>query len=287
MIAKPRIGRITQGTIFCAARAEHYNSKPVWGVVITARCDTTHEKTPVVNYLPIVTVEDWLACHGGLLAIDREEADCYNRMKLLLSKKGLSESLLAVHTPSDVASTHFQFPIEDVNSRQSKEQAKDAGSAKKVADRISTLKECLAQGLPNEKNIKSAIVDSKKFIEAVVKDLVAHKLSGYYFIPSIGELSEKTSKSGYVVILREVHHVSRQGVIALVDGISPDLNSTHQAYIRFDCFDFAYPVAELISPWTEHLLQSFCNLFGRIGINDVDKKIVEEISDSFLQDIQE
>lgn len=285
MISKPRLGRITQGTIFCAAKAEDYSGRPVWGVVITARCDTAHEKTPQVNYLPLVTIEDWLLGHGGLISLDKDEAEVLNKFKSLLKKRGLEESLLLVHDVDTIVNTHFSntSDSQSENSKQAKEFLKDCEVAGLLANRLDVLRKCLLHPLPNGFGIKAALPDARKSVESVVKDLVTHKLAGYYFIPSIGSLSEKVSDNGYVVLLREIHHVSRRGVIALTEGVSSDSDPKNHSNLCFDCFDFALPVAELTSPWTEHLLQSFCNLFGRIGIADADKRIVAKIVDATYQ----
>lgn len=277
MVSEPRMGRITQGTIFCGGYAEDYGGLPVWGLVITARCDTTHEKTPIVNYIPIVTVEDWLLCHGGILSIDKEAAEVTNKFKNLLIKRQLSASLLAVHTPEEVATLHFAVPAE-LGNKQAIKEAKEAEGAMEMAHRLNQLQQCLASSLPNRPAIQAAVAGCRRSVEAVVKDLIAHKLSGYYFLPTLGGLTERSSQKGYVALLREVHHVPRKGVSQLVEGLAKDAATAASTQgLSFDCFDFVYPVAELTSPWTEHLMQSFCNLFGRIGVADIDKNVLAQI----------
>lgn len=277
MILEPRMGRITQGTIFCGGYAEDYPGRPVWGLVITARCDTTHEKTPIVNYIPVVTIEDWLFTHGGLLAIDRQVAEVKNQFRNLLVKRQLSTSLLEVHSPEEIADRHFSEPTELHNQKTIKE-AKEAGEARAIASCLAEMSRCLSALLPNRPAIANVIIGCRKSVETIVKDLIAHKLSGYYFIPNLGGLTERPSKKGYVALLREVHHMSRMAVTQLVEGISKDAEPMPAARgLCFDCFDFAYPVAELTSPWTEHLMQSFCNLFGRIGVADIDKTVLSRI----------
>lgn len=277
MISEPRMGRVTQGTVFCGGHAEEYAGLPVWGVVITARCDTTHEKTPIVNYLPVVRIEDWLLGHGGVLSIDRELSEVKNRFKNLLTKRQLSTSLLEVHSSIEVAELHFPIPKADGSNKAAKD-TKDATDARQLASLVSQFEDCLRGYLPNREAIERAVAESQKSVEMIVRELIGHKLAGYYFLPSIGGLTENCSENGYVVLLREVHHMPRTGVAQLVEGISKDASDQLAARgLCFDCFDFLCPVAELDSPWTEHLMQSFCNLFGRIGVADVDRKLVTQI----------
>ncbi|WP_321791859.1 hypothetical protein [Caballeronia sp. J97] len=277
VISKPRMGRITQGTVFCGACAEEYPGRPAWGVVITARCDTTHEKTPIVNYLPAVTVEDWLQSHGGLLSIDREFLEVKNKYRNLLVKKQLSENLLDVHSPMQIAENNFPYPDDSLGNRAQKER-KDADDARVLAARLQELSDCLVAPLPNREGIGRILSACSKNVEAVVKELVSHRLSGYYFLPSLGTITERASEKGYVVLLREVHHIPRRTVPHLTSGVAvDDASAAATQSLRFDCFDFAYPVAELQSPWTEHLMQMFCNLFGRIGVADADKALAAQI----------
>ena len=51
LIVNPRNGPMTLGTIFTCAVAGGYASRPVYGIVLTARCDISHDKALVVNYL--------------------------------------------------------------------------------------------------------------------------------------------------------------------------------------------------------------------------------------------
>ena len=185
MISEPRMGRITQGTIFCGGYAEDYSGLPVWGLIITARCDTTHEKTPIVNYLPVVKIEDWLFGHGGILSIDRETAEVSNRFKNLLAKRQLSGSLLDVHPPDEIAKLHFSMPAQLGNQKAQKE-ARDAEVAIETASHLNRLQHCLASPLPNRDAVQAALTGCRKSVETVVKDLITHKLAGYYFLPTLG-----------------------------------------------------------------------------------------------------
>jgi len=49
-------------------------------------------------------------------------------------------------------------------------------------------------------------------------------------------------------------------------------------YIDFTLTDFAMPIGEIVSPYVEHLLQTFSHLFGRIGLPDPDRAKVDELS---------
>jgi hypothetical protein len=271
MIALPRPQRITQGTVFCGALAEDYISVPVWGIVITARCDTVHEKTPIVNYLPAVRIEDWIHRHGGLAVIDRALSDALNRFTVMLDKRELSASLMEVHSPTEIAKVHFASPPNPLENKKTEKEAKEALQALNLAIEIERLRNCLEAEDIDSQIIASTLVPCHKFINAVIKDLLSHKMAGYYYIPDFEKLTENASQLGYVVLLREVHHLNKGAVKPLINGITKRDIGTPPQGLCFDCFDFVYPVAEIQSPWVEHLMQAFCTLFGRIGITDIDK----------------
>ncbi|MGF6996365.1 hypothetical protein [Paraburkholderia sp. GAS32] len=155
MISDVRMGRMTQGTVFCGTCAEEYPGRPVCGIVITARCDTTHEKTPIVNYLPVVTVEGWLQSHGGLMSIGREYAETRNRFKNLLVKKQLSETPLEVHSPIQIAAFNFPYPEESAGQKAAKER-KDADEVRAIASRMNELTGCLDSPPPPKVSANSA-----------------------------------------------------------------------------------------------------------------------------------
>jgi hypothetical protein len=284
MIILPRQGRITQGTIFCGAVAEDYSSSPVWGLVITARCDTAHDKIPIINYLPLVRVEDWLERNGGLIVLDRSLAEAETRFRNLLLQRELSTTLLDVHDPVAVAALNFPFPINPTTSKKTEKEQKDATSARDLANHIVALNLILQSSAIDPHGIRDLVRRSTKATQAVVAELLAHRLAGYYYMQDIGKLTEYPSTHGYVVLLREVHHLPRVSAMQLLNGVSRESTSadTVPHGLCLDEFDFAYPIAEVQSPWIEHLMQVFCSMFGRIGIADVDKRRVGLIVESIL-----
>src|SRR5262249_5811775 len=90
---------------------------------------------------------------------------------------------------------------------------------------------------------------------------------------------EHTSTLGYVGILREVRFIPLKIARLILAGLAKDGATEVQAntHVSFDAFDFACFVAEIRSPWIEHCMQVFCNMFGRIGIDDIDRSLVRSV----------
>ena len=274
-IEKPVLGQITQGTIFTAVTAENYSGAPVWGLCITARCDVAHEnKARVFNYLPIVRYEDWLLEDGARMVIERIWAEVFGKAKEFLAQRDKSVSVLDSYSPSEVA--QMLFPIGGTE--------KDGDKFHDIAKRLTKLSEA-RDAIPLTRKALAEISSlSKKTAEKLVKELWSNQIAGYYFLSHIGE-TEHPSSSGYVVLLREVHHVSRSLAIAIASGVSAEsgtFDALPSQVCDFSVFDFACPTAKLKSPWIEHLMQQFSLLFSRIGLPDPSpaslKTLVEEMS---------
>jgi hypothetical protein len=260
-IEKPVLGQITQGTIFTAVTAESYLNIPVWGLCITARCDVAHEnKARVFNYLPVLRYEDWILQDGAYILIERIWSVVFGKAKEFLVQKGKSSSVLDSYPPVQIAKNLFP------DARDEKDLAKFLEIASKL-EKISEAR----RSIPLSKKSFSEIASlDKKVSEKTIKELWANQLQGYYFLPNIGE-TEHSSSCGYVVLLREVHHVSRNLANAVARGISKqdtskDAPKSHVC--NFSVFDFAYPTGKIQSPWVEHLMQQFSLLFSRIGLPD-------------------
>ncbi|WP_408951128.1 hypothetical protein [Lysobacter sp. Hz 25] len=272
MISLPSQRRLTQGTIFCSAQAEGYEDCPTWGIVITARCDAAHEKTQYVNYIPVVRIEDWLNRDGGLIIIDRALSEHLNKFANLLATKALSPSLIDSYAPEKIASTHFPPPKEGDMTKKSERENKEAATARALAESITSLKAALQSTRPFGKTVEKTCKQHPKSLSSVVSDLLSHKLTSHYYLESIGNLTESKSDLGYVATLREVRYLPRDIALALADGIIREsAPNPHYSQLNFNCFDFAYPIAQLDSPWVEHFMQAFCTMFGRIGLTDIDK----------------
>src|SRR4051812_2826386 len=106
-VIAPKLGSLTQGTIFSCARAEDYDGCRVHGLVITARCDIAQSKVPVFNYLPIVTLDDWIHRDGRSILCDRLRRSVIGQMKRVLRSCGHAESILQTELPRAILTALF------------------------------------------------------------------------------------------------------------------------------------------------------------------------------------
>ena len=262
-VEKPILGRLTQGSIFTAATAEGYMGFPVWGFCITARCDLAHDgKAQVFNYVPIVRFEDWLLVDGGRLLIDRVAADLLNDARNCLKSIGKSSSVLDFHSVADV----FQILFPGESAKNSKNGLRFS----LLVEQIAKVEKLGAEKMIARSDVAVLAEYKRPTSEKLIKELWSNKLQGYYFLDTVGE-TESPSSLGYVVLLREIHHLPRDVAQKIALGI--DRESPDGQGLNFSVFDFSQAVGKLRSPWVEHLMQNFALLFSRIGLTDplVDK----------------
>ncbi|MEW5838800.1 MAG: hypothetical protein AB1717_08210 [Pseudomonadota bacterium] len=129
-----------------------------------------------------------------------------------------------------------------------------------------------------------------KSLNAEAEKLIKGGLQNYHFIdsvePSFGA-EKKPQGCGFVVILRDIRAISRELALQLPNGIDSEMISeiqntdptAFQLSIGED--NFCIPTGELRSPFIEQLMQNFSLLFGRVGVSDVPKTYVTEISKLF------
>jgi hypothetical protein len=106
-LSTPRLGVLTQGTVFACAVAEDYVGCHIHGLVITARCDVSQKKAAVFNYLPVVSLDDWIHRDGRLLLCDRVLKNIAGRMRGCLKSAGYSDSVMLTQTPEAILNTLF------------------------------------------------------------------------------------------------------------------------------------------------------------------------------------
>jgi hypothetical protein len=271
-LSAPKLGMLTQGTVFACAVAEDYQGCHVHGLVITARCDAAQSKVPIFNYLPVVSLDDWIHRDGRLLLCDRILKNILGKMRRALKAAGYTESVMRTQTPEAILEVLFP---DTPSSRAAQKTRMDFATI--VAEHGEIV--AASNSMPSE-NLATAI--GNKHVgerDALIRELIQQRLSGYYFLSSI---ALEGSNLGYVVLLREVRHMPRELAASVAGGISEDdyrvarNGRPHFAdRLSFVKETFAMPVGLLKSPHVEHLIQVFSTLFSRIGLPDPDPTYIE------------
>ena len=259
---------MTQGTIFTCAVAGDYLGCTTHGIVLTARCDISHDKARVHNYLPIVSLDDWLHRDGRIILAQRVMAEAQGAMRSVLKAGGFSASVMETEAPKVVFDTLFP----EGSDKKRREQFEKACLRFELADR------CKASP-PNEKLSIDLARAVPKVLDGLLVELVHNNLGGFYFLNSI---EPGGPDLGYVILVREVQSIPRELAHAVAVGLDgelydsmcqTDLSLCGKLVVARD--DFAYPLGQMLSPHLELLLQTFAFLFSRIGLTDPDKVYID------------
>lgn len=271
---KPKHGTITQGTIFNCAISEQYDGCKVYGLIITARCDIEQSKIPVVNYLPIVSFDDWIHHDGREIICKRLIQSNLGKMRSCLKSAGIADTLLLTETPGQILSTLLQ------NQGANKKISNAATRFKDLIDERHSIDKCLSSN-PSEYLFLNIVDIFPKDREALIKELISDKLNGFYFLRSSIPDSEN---EGFVVLVREVQRLPWDIAERLASGLTANeynelstSNPRSSSCLCFEFDNFAMPLALLSSPYIEHLLQTFSLTFCRIGLPDLHHSYLDNL----------
>jgi hypothetical protein len=258
---------ITQGTVFTCGCAEAYSQAQVHGLVITARCDAAHGKADIINYVPIVRIEDWIRVDGVRLLARRIAADALGQMKAALRDADMTPDILETQSPQEVTDVLV---------------ATDDKSLSKIAERFtkaSTLRETAltaADGpLPQAAAVEFLGSHSKP-CASLLRELLGHSIAEFHYLEGV-DVDEDAD--GYVILLREIRYLPSPLVERLREGMDsdefvaayPDASVREGIQLRFVGDDpYAMPLSTVQSPDIELIVQRLTQLFGRVGVQDVE-----------------
>lgn len=241
---------IDQGVIVNGCIAEHYNCD-VCGVVITPRCDIGNGgKVSTIHYLPIVPLHDWIHVDCITNAIDK-------------FKKNLSHKLIG----NDISDSLLEYPVEidDFKKIVNKCNQKD------------TLIESYGAYLDVINNKNYSCKELIKYCKTEYADLYQGKHNRYYLI---NNWEDPTNYN--VIILRDIKSISFDLINKFSKGCH-NKNFDENVYLLNDIYrsDSLYhyrTLAQISSPYIEHILQKYSYNFCRIGVeNHINEDDFKEI----------
>ena len=272
MIASARAGVLSQGTIFSCAVAEDYADCRVHGLVITARCDITNDKTEVFNYIPVVQFSDWIRRDGAKILAQRLSRTAFSEMKNQLRQLDLAPSVLDTLSPRTVLTRIF-------DGADAKGNPKTRANFERACKRYELARECLDEDAlsPRTLLLKAETAEAGK----VIKELCQNAIAEAYFLPGV---YPDEDCPGYVALLREIRHMPRRLATGVAEGLDQNAyealcaaDSRCRGRIQISVDDFAWPTGVIKSPFAEHLMQRLTLLFSRIGVADIGKDVLEKL----------
>lgn len=274
MIGSVPPGALNQGTIFSCATAERYPDRPVMGLVITARCDVSNDKAQVYNYVPVVHFDDWLLQDGARILADRVERASFGDLRNILQQLNMSTSILTTMCPSRILDVIFRARNAEKPVSQRCAQFEKACRRNEIARKL----------LKGESPVEaaSALFSAERTeCNKIIKELCQNAVADAYFLPRI---STNDDQSGYVVLMREIHHIPKVLANAISNGMDYEryasivkIDARIQGRMQMDIDSFALPTGVIKSPYVEHFLQRLTLLFSRIGVSDIEDETIKEL----------
>ena len=267
------IDHITQGTIFNCVNFNGYDGCNVFGLIITARCDIAQNKFSVLNYLPVVKLQDWLVRDGLEILIANQKKEHVGQLKNFLKNANLSESLLISISLDEIGKVHFPK-----NNSAKKKSAKYY----ELADEVTFFNNLCDEGC-RIKILNWFQTKKQKKISELIDKLSHHAVTGFYMFE---RLFEDEENNAYVCALRNVASLSQEISQKIANGLNEETYKEIQQDSS-NCLTFKYdnlvmPVSCIASPTIEHLMQVFANLFTRIGLEDPNHDVIDNLIDKCI-----
>ena len=224
------------------------------GIIITPRCDFAHSKSPVVNYLPLVPLRQYLLTSACFSLIEQAITDTREFLKSKSSRLGIAH-LFDLNLPLEEIVSHLRSSNTSSSERSEKQYSNSLREFNDGWQRYVTL-----IGIASKDELKieemKPFVKNKQF-ERLQRDIILNNSSDSFFIPACRGLIEDPS----VVLLRHMYTCD----INFLDGhIRPKLgNKSPERLLR------------LSSPFIELLMAKLASLFTRVGTRDLPPAVVE------------
>lgn len=264
---------ITQGAILSGLKLPRYEVGSHFGFLITARCDLAHVRTDTVNFLPIISLDNWLSFDcpisiilSRLLNLEDELAGTFNSISPAIRDM----------VNQDWIKGYELFVRDDAGVQQA---LKD--KLRSRVEEYAQLTDILENKSDSPTEIATAYAEISKFRELIdrskqkkITALLENKILDAHFLPVLHPSEKLTNGPGYVVMFRQI--ISLPGKLLEIlkrgvdseDSVSLPLRAQASQAITFP----AEIISNIKSPYVEFILQRFAHVFGRIGVSDCSEQ---------------
>jgi hypothetical protein len=248
-------------------QADIWDGLPTWGgtqpfctgILITPRCDLAHDKTAVINYLPILPLNEYLLRIGGFVVIEQE----LNRLKERLRQTARSldiREVLDMGLPVDEILDLIGQGRLQTSVSNPKQLDKHIAEFRSLSELHGQLISIVDQDILSEADLALA---NPREVSLHKRDVIRNKLIDTYFLPPCPPLLPSPS----VALLRHVYTCEIEA-----------LRNLH----KLDEKPMRRPerMLRLKSPFIESLVARLAALFTRVGTRDLPQEAVDELADT-------
>ena len=269
-----------QGDIWSNLPLLYSSPSSCTGIITTPRCDLVHDKSPVINYLPLLSFDAFLERYGGFALLEHE---LHNNTESL---RKLAEPL-QLTTQVDLG-----LPLSELVQQMSSDA--DAGAEKcgmrteHFKRQITSFQDCLARVERIKSLLKLECVTTSDIADLVPAkelrryklDIALNKVMDLHFLPPCGPLLPRSS----IVTMR---HIVTCGIgflqTAQMCVSQQDWERVRRCKTTPDFMAAGLKPERLLrlkSPYIESLMFRLGTLFGRVGVRDIEPGQMESFLDN-------
>lgn len=254
----PLYSKLTQGSIINGCIAEAFPNKEVFGVIITPRCDLSHDgKVLTVHYVPLVPFELWFDVIAKPIIKEQWKKDLANRLDSKFNNAKVGSNIMeADFTYDDLCKIVEQKVLKQ----------KDKVEINELLDAYFDIKESAFNDyLLDEKSHKRG----HKMFDYFSR-LQENSIHPYYLLEGWQEYGENKH---LVVMLRDVRRIEYNIANRIGQGVEESIlgleDTTHNdLFLTPKTNNFYFIQALIASPFIEHIMEAFVYNFSRIGVED-------------------
>ena len=272
---KPIVNRMTQGSIINGCVADAFPGEEVFGLIITPRCDVSHEgKVDSVHYLPVVPFERWFEVIARPIIKEIWKKNIYSK---------LNDQFKSAKIGDNVMDAEFTYDdlLKICNEKVRKDSSKEA---------IKSLLNSYFSKQEDDFNYYLLDVKSEKKHELIkyLSRLEGNNIAPFYLLEAWSDYGQEKH---LVVLLREVHRIEFSIAMNIKSGFSESMMEGldlkyNDLFLKNDPKNFYWVQAEINSPFIEHIMPAFVSNFSRIGVDDRPGKTIDYLFNSIKTTIQ-
>ena len=276
---KPIVNRMTQGSIINGCVADAFPGEEVFGLIITPRCDVSHEgKVDSVHYLPVVPFERWFEIIAKPKIKDIWKKSLLNKLDSKFKNAKVGKEVMSANFSYEDLISICDAKVNKENDKKDIKGLLDSYFEKNEDDFDLFLLDAETKG----------IFDKKHELFKYLLRLEGNNIPPYYLLESWLDFG---IDKHLVVMLRDVHRVQFSTAMRIKEGVFEseftelDLKY-NDLFLQNDPKNFFWVQAEINSPFIEHIMQAFVYNFSRIGVDDRPGKTIDYLFNSVKTTIQ-
>ena len=254
----PLYCKLTQGSVINGCIAEAFPNKEVFGVIITPRCDLSHDgKVLTVHYVPLVPFELWFDVIAKPIIKEQWKKDLANRLdsKFRNAKAG-SGIMEADFTNDDLRKIVEQKVLKPKDKVEINELLDAYFDINKLA-----FNDYLLDDESHKRGHKMF-----DYLSRLQENSIHH----YYLLEGWKDYGENKH---LVLMLRDVRRIEYNIANRIGNGVEESIlgleDTTHNdLFLTSEKKHFYFIQALIASPFIEHIMQAFVYNFSRIGVED-------------------